>query len=219
MKVLVFFISFLIISYSVFSQTDVMNDSLINKICNTLTLNRNLADSIRFKEISQKHIYPILIKLDTSKQNDAFQFIAARLQRNCSEFKLMCERMYPDKGGWIHLNKKPISALDKKTCEDFIKIGKYYYLEANGDTTHLIIKNSTWEDHFLDGTYSKLKFYWTGDCQFEIEFIESNNETRKNYSRPGDKYKYQVLEKNDGYYKLSVEGVWTNEFYTFKVYY
>ena len=202
-----------------FSQTDAINDSLINEICKTLSSNKDLADSIRFREISQKHIYPVVIKIDSSKQDDAFEFISARLQRNCNAFKLLLDRMYPNKGDWVREDKKPISSLDKKTCEDFIKIKTYSYLEANGDTVHLTIENNFWEDHFLDGTYSRLKFYWTRDCEFEIEFVESNNETRKNFSRPGDKYKYQILEKDNGYYKLSVEIVGTNQFYTFKVYY
>jgi hypothetical protein len=219
MKASIFLTYFLIISCRVFSQTDAINDSLINEICKTLNSDKNLADSARFREISQKHIYPVVIKIDTSKRGDAFKFISARLQRNCNEFKLMIERMYPNKGDWVHEDKKPISSLDKEICKDFIQIGKYYYLEANGDTVHLTIENNIWEDHFLDGTYSKLKFYWTGDCEFEIEFVDSNNETRKNFSRPGDKYKYQILEKDNGYYKLSVESVGTSEFYTFKVYY
>ena len=60
---------------------------------------------------------------------------------------------------------------------------------------------------------------WLTDCEFQIEFVTSNNELRKKLSKPGDKYRYQVLEKSDGYYFMSAEVVDVNQFMTFKLYY
>lgn len=219
MKQIIFLTCFILVSCKAFSQANAINDSLINKICNALNLNRHLSDTLRLREVSLKYIFPAIMNLDSSKRRTAFMFIENRLQRNCKEFSLIVERLNPNKGDWIHEDKKPVGSLQKKACEDFIKIKRYSYMESNGDTVHLTIDNNLWEDHFSDGTYSKLKFHFIGDCEFEIEFIESNNETRKSFSHPGDKYKYQILSKEKGYYKLSVELAGANQFYTFKMYY
>ncbi len=219
MKLLIFLPIFLISFHSSFSQTNEINDSLVTEICNTLNANKGLTDSLRLVEIRQTHIYPILRKLDSTDLEEALKFISFRLQKNCNEYLLIINRLYPNKGDWIQLDKKPTSSLDKKTCSDFLKIGTYYYLEGNGDTTRLTIKNNFWIDHFTDGTYSKLKFKRTGDCAFEIEFIESNNDSRKYSSRPGDKYDYQILEQGNGYYLLSVVVAGMNAYTSFKLYY
>jgi hypothetical protein len=219
MKFMFFFLVFLIISHFSFSQMSKVNDSLLNEICNTLLSNRDLADTIRLEEIKSKHISPVIDGIEKPNQKDAANFIAIHLLRNCKEFRDISMRLYPNKEELAGVNEKPISALDKMDCQDFIKIGKYYYIEATGDTVHLTIENNIWEDHFLDGTYSKLKFVWVNDCEFEIEFIESNNPSRKSFSRPGDKYRYQILQKGDGNYQLSVEIVGTDQFFKFKMYY
>ena len=167
----------------------------------------------------KKHIIPVLNNIETSQQTAAVENISFRLQRICKEYKSILERLVPNKGDWETINEKPISKLNKEVCLDIFKTEQYYYLEASGDTIRLSIKNGFWQDHFKDGTYSKLKFHWISDCEFEIEFVESNNRIRKNLSKPGDKYRYQFLEKGRSYYKLSVEVVGANQFSTFKLYY
>lgn len=74
------------------------------------------------------------------------------------------------------------------------------YPDFNGDTVNLIIDKGLWTDNFKDGTYSKLRFKWINDCEFEIEFIESNNPVQSQFSKKGDKYLYQIIEKKDNYY-------------------
>ncbi len=74
-------------------------------------------------------------------------------------------------------------------------------------------------DLFKDGTYSKLKFEWLGDCEFELEFIESNNESRKSFSKPGDKYIYQILDKKAKYYLMSAWIPGMSYFLKFKIYF
>jgi len=71
----------------------------------------------------------------------------------------------------------------------------------------------------LDGTYSKLRFEWVSACEFEIEFLESNNRIRKNFSKPGDKYRYQIVDSKDGYYDMSVEIVGADMHSLFRMYY
>ena len=119
---------------------------------------------------------------------------------------------------WEAVNTKPTTRLNKRSCEDFLKYKKYKYLEPEGDTVNLTIENGYWVEHFKDKTFSKLKFYWINDCEFEIEFVESNNKIRKAASKPGDKYKYQILDKKQNFYDMSVEIPETKVFAVFKLY-
>lgn len=219
MKLILLLLIFQLTSYSIFAQVDKVNDSLIEEICTYLTDNNHLEDKVRYERIKARYIYPIIYKIKNSKRDEAINFISARLQRNCKEFDEMVERLNPPKGDWVRIDKKQTSSLSKEVCEDFLKIGEYYYFGADGEKVYLTIENNIWEDHFLDNTYSKLNLSWTDTCEFEIEFVESNNKIRRNFSKPGDKYKYQILEKDDNYYKLSVEIVQANQFFTFKLYY
>lgn len=127
--------------------------------------------------------------------------------------------MEPPKGDWETVDEKPNSVVNKKVCRKFIDHINYTYLEANGDTVKLQIENGFWVDHFKDGTYSKLKLNWITDCEFEIEFIESNNKLRKGFSKPGDKYRYQVINKKDNYYEMSVEILGTGRHVKLKLYF
>ena len=84
----------------------------------------------------------------------------------------------------------------------------------------ITIENNIWQDHFIDGTYSSLKFKWISECEFEIEFVKSNNELRKNFSKAGDKYRYQILAQGAGFYEMFVEVVGsTGHLASFKLYY
>ena len=216
-----FYILCLIIlcSSNIFSQTTEVSDSLLEQICRTLIYTRNLPDSERLHVISEKYIIPILSQLEKSKQKDSLNYVFVRLQKTCTDFKDICDRAYPSKGDWIKVDTKPSSVLSQKYCLDFFKIENYYYLEQNGDTTYLTLKNNIWEDHFKDGTFSKLKVNWIRDCEFEIEFLESNNDLRKNFSKPGEKFRYRVLEKFKNYYKMSAEIPESHQFLTFKMHY
>jgi hypothetical protein len=49
------------------------------------------------------------------------------------------------------------------------------------------------------------RFKWVDDCKFDIEFIESNNITRKNYSKQGEKYRYEILGETAHYYLMLFE--------------
>ena len=126
----------------------------------------------------------------------------------------------PPQGDWELLSEKPVSKLDKKACNDFNTRKEYYYIEAdNGDTVRVTIENKKWIEDFVDGTYSQLKFYWVSDCEFELEFISSNNKFRKNYSKAGDKFRYALLEKGEKYFSTSVVIPGQNDYSKFKIRY
>ncbi|GAB4027328.1 hypothetical protein [Spirosoma koreense] len=202
-----------------FSQIDQIKDSFFEEVCNTLLDNQHRPDKFRIDEINKQHIIPLLKKYSKYEKEDVYYFITARLQRVCPEYQHILQRKYGSKDDMILIEKKPVGILDKPACEAFLKIGNYFYYDDKGDTVQLAIQDGYWVDKFKDDTYSKLKFYWIGDCEFEIEFIESNNRLRKNYNRPGDKYRYQILTKEKNYYILSVTIPGIDEYHTFKVYY
>jgi hypothetical protein len=190
-----------------FAQNKDISDSTLNEMCKTLnsTANKALPDTDRIKAMLVKHIAAIFENLDETEQNKAVEFIFFRLQRNCNEFQNILLRAEPLKGEWEIVDQKPLSSLTKINYDDFIKCHTYYYMEGSGDTTHVTITGNIWEDHFTDGTYSRLKLRWLNNASFELEFVESNNNGRKNYSKPGDKFIYELLQKDDNKYKVSVE--------------
>jgi hypothetical protein len=113
--------------------------------------------------------------------------------------------------------EKPIGNATKKDCRAFLSHDQYSYRESDGISSVAVsVKKGIWTETFADGTYSKLKLKWIGDCEFDLEFVESNNAIRKNISKAGDKYHYRILERNDGHYALlyELDGVYS----TFKVY-
>ena len=69
-----------------------------------------------------------------------------------------------------------------------------------------MITENSWKETFEDGTISLLSFHKTSNCEFELEFIESNNELRKNFSVTGDKYQYGLSSGKDGIYNFWVIG-------------
>ena len=120
---------------------------------------------------------------------------------------------------WIVLDEKPVSTISKKKSKFFRSIHSFKYLEANGDTVNLQIENGVWVDHFIDGTYSKLKMEWIDHRTFNIVFIESDNEIRKNFSQAGDSYTYQIITLKEGYFEMSLAVIDTDKHLKFKLYY
>jgi len=215
-------ILFFIISLSTgkaYAQSTIVSDSLIGEICKTLIKSREFDDSVKVFKAFELHLGPALSKIDDSLAMEAFNYTFFQLQKFCKEFKTILDRLNPPKGDWTSLESKPATKLQKKTCREFLNHNGYYYLETNGDTVKLSLANNLWVDHFKDGTSSKLKIGWTNDCELEITFIESDNEIRKNYSKPGDKYKYHLLEKNNSYYTVCLEIKEANILEAFRIYY
>lgn len=212
--------AFLLISTAAAAQTQAQKDSLVNEMCKTISATKQMTDSMRLFMAYQKHYFIFLSKYQADIREEIGANIYFRLQRNCKEFKEILTRLDPPKGGdWKAVSRKPKSNLKKKTCRPFTDHQEYTYIEATGDTVNVHIKYGYWIDYFKDGTYSKLKFEWGKGCEFDIEFIESDNLSRKNLSKPGDIYRYQILDKKENYYDMSVEIVGTDRFLTFKMYY
>ncbi len=201
-----------------YAQTQATKDSLINEICKMISKESTQTDSAKINEAYEKHLYPFLAKYPQDKWDEIAESIHFRMQMTCGAFTDMLLRVEPPNQEWEWLIEKPKSFPDKKTCRDINKNSEYIYMESTGDTVRLSIKNGYWIDTFKDKTYSKLKIHWLTDCEFEIEFIESNNRIRKNLSKKGDRYKYYVIDKGTNYYYLAVDLPDTDKILGFKIY-
>lgn len=212
-------IALLFVTCTAYGQTQEQKDSLINVMCQTFISTEALADTARIGYTFENHVVTFLGRYPEDKRQELLHGIFIRFQRTCPEFKAFIDRMDPPKGDWKIVDKKPSPMLNKSACRQFLAHQKFAYLESSGDTVRLEIANGFWIDHFRDGTFSKLKLQWISDCEFEIEFMESNNDTRRNFSKPGDKYVYQVVDKKAGYYDISVEIKGTGRYSLFRLYY
>jgi len=117
--------------------------------------------------------------------------------------------------GTVGSDKKIDKQIDLD-CEDKL-IGDYYYFtkrpdSAILDTTFVNISN----DKFLEkmnfsNTYSLLRIIWKDNCKFDLEFQESDDLIKKEVSKPGDIYHYEVIAKlkNSVFLKL----FWNNREY------
>ncbi|MFY0598108.1 MAG: hypothetical protein JXR03_00455 [Cyclobacteriaceae bacterium] len=187
-------------------------------MCETLIQLDKVDDSTRLQKTSEKHLYPYLAKFNENSKQKLRTSIYIRLQHNCKAFLDLLNRNYAIHEDWQSLSKKPKSKISAKDCKKFAKNENFWYFESNGDKVRLEIKDGIWIDNFKDGTYSKLNFFWIDQSNFEIEFIESNNSSRKNFSKPGDRYHYELIKKNRKYYDVTVEIPDTNILYSFKIY-
>src|SRR5690606_16295768 len=135
------------------------------------------------------------MKYDERTHREIMTNMYYRLQRNCREFAIILDRLAENQGDWACVESKPATALNKKTCRGFMQHKKYSYLEASGERVNVVVDGGYWYESFPDGTYSRCAFKWVTDCEFELEFIESDNRSRKNFSTRGDRYRYQILNQ------------------------
>ncbi|MDZ4072686.1 MAG: hypothetical protein U1C70_12735 [Sediminibacterium sp.] len=201
------------------AQDQNKRDSIVNLICKTIVENRTDDDTTRVNIAFEKYLYNFLATYNETEREEVFTNIYYRLQRNCLEFKKILQKLIPNQGDWEILTEKPTSKVTAQDCREFKQKRYYYYLEANGSKTRVEIHEGFWTDTFTDSTYSKLKFKWINDCEFEIEFIESNNESRKNMSKKGDTYRYSIIDRKENYYDMVLEVVGAGQLSRFKMYY
>lgn len=207
------------ISNSTFSQSITEIDSVSNSMCDYLKKMEIKNDTLKINTLYEKQLYPYLGKFEQSKTQKVGQQVYYRLQRNCVEFRNLLDRLEPPKEAVTRITEKPKPEISKKQIKEFKKQKAFYYFEVAGDTTRVLMANGKWTDSFSDKTFSKLTYNWINETEFELVFIESNNETRSNFSIKGDIFIYQVLSKEDGFYSMSVNIPGQKTFEKFKMYY
>ncbi|MDR6761810.1 hypothetical protein J2Y38_002019 [Flavobacterium sp. 2755] len=194
----------MIISNFAISQTINEIDSVSITMCNYLQTTRNIKnDTLRIKDLYETKFFPYLEKIDSSKVQKVGIQAYYRLQRNCVEFRNLLDRLEPPKEAVVRKTTKPVSKMTKKDSEKFKNQIKFKYFEVNGDTTYVTMQNNIWLEKFKDDTYSKLEYKWLNDTEFILTFIESNNETRSNFSIKGDQYIYYIISKEKDHYLTS----------------
>lgn len=209
----------LLVSHYMFSQGITQIDSMSVVMCNSLKNSINIKnDTLRINTLYESQLYPYLRSLGNSNAQKVGEQIYFRMQRNCVEFRELLDRLDPPKEGATRKTSKSISKLTKKEIENFKKQVNFKYFEVNGDITTSTMKNGKWIDTFSDKTYSKLDYKWISDTEFELTFIESNNETRNGFSVKGDKLLYNVISKESDYYLMSVNISGQTVFEEFKMY-
>lgn len=202
------------------AQPNQIPDSVIIEICTAIKENKSTDDSVRVFSAFERHLFPILRVLDDSTGTEAFKYTYYRLQKLCPEFeKIINQETHNDNGEWARYATEPPGKMTKEECDEVFRKKHFYYVEYsdNTDTVKLTLTNDQWTDTFRNGTYSKLSLKRTSESEFVVTFIESNNEMRKSYSKPGEKYYYRLIEKHPGYYIVCYEKKESNTFITFKI--
>lgn len=190
-------------------------------MCEDLNLNKHLNDSIRIDNIYKKHFYPYLSTVSEKDFDSIAERVYYRFQAHCPEFLKILDRNNPGKGDWEIISKeeKPISIANTDDCKSITLLTNLSYLEHDGKKVLVQIKDGYWIEKFTDGTFSKLNFTWLNNCEFQLEFLESNNETRKNISNKGDKFNYEIITKEDAYYSMVANMPKQDMYLKFKIYY
>jgi hypothetical protein len=207
----------LLIYFNSFSQSFEKIDSLNVEICKTLEKNKDLKNDVKIQMVNEYHLAPYLSQFkDTIVQKATFDKIFYRLQKNCNRFTEILDAQTENKSDWEVLKVQPQIKITKAQTGKYDIISKFYYKEYDGSIVNVTVENGFWIEKFEDNTFSKLKYRKTGYATFELEFIESNNITRKNLSKKGDKYFYQMYDESDGIFKIYIKNEET--FYSFKLY-
>jgi len=197
-------------------------DLLVTDICNSFQQDESIqSDSIKVERIFDKQLSPYLQGISQDSAKALRDFVYIRLQRECLAFKDISDRLNHKrkKSDWRSVDIEPESEINEESFNNFFKHENLKYLETNGDTSVAYVTDSIWEDHFLDGTYSRLLLSKINKSEFVITFVESDNKGRRNFSKPGDKYRYKILKQNNGYYSMFVQPVGSKIKSLFKLYY
>lgn len=201
------------------SQSNQEIDSLSLEMCELLKIQKVKNDSIKVENVFDQSFYPYLGNIDPEIIDNVFNKVYFRFQRNCPEFRAILNKMYPPQDGVSFQKTEPKSKITFEELKEFKKLKKFTYKEVDGKTTKVEISDEYWIDNFSDDTYSKLTFEWISDKKFQLTFIESDNLTRSNFSFPGDKLIYKVLEKKQDHYLLSVNIEGQEDYEIFKLYF
>lgn len=207
------------ITHLTFSQTIEKVDSVSYIMCDYLENIDSSNDTLKMTSFYEEQFYPFLHTVGEEDIQKVGNQLWYRLQKNCVEFRNLLDRLDPPKDGHKRLTKKPKSKIKKKDLNAFKNQKEFYYFEASGEKTKVIAMDGIWLDLFSDSTFSKLTYNWINKTEFELVYIESNNETRSNFSIKGDTYMYQVISKEDNYYILSLNIPEQNAYETIRMYY
>lgn len=194
-------------------------DSLTTEMCKSLSVINDMSNKEKIESVFQTHLsnYFESIKVSTQAEADTINTrVYYRLQKNCTVFSEILNKLEENKSDWKTLNEKPSSKIKSIDYKSFLEGGNFFYKEYNGDIVNVLISNNSWTETFRDGTISKLFFIPKSGTEFDLKFIESNNETRKNLSVKGDLYNYGIYGKESDGLLVWINS--NNQYLSFKLY-
>ena len=106
-------------------------------------------------------------------------------------------------------------------CDD-LKNGEFYYLTQRPDskvmdTTFITISGESYLEKMRNRTtYSQLKINWTNDCSYELIFEESNDPFKKELSKKGDTFSYEVVANEDESFFVEID--WQGTVYQYQIF-
>lgn len=211
----------LMLSYATMnSQTIQQVDSLASKMCESFKELKEVKDETKIMMVFEKHLPAFYEEAKVTSQAQADSLVNRvyfRLQRNCQAFLDILAGMEENKSDWGKLAEKPKSKLSKKESDTFFSGKSFYYKEYDGSIVNVALSSSHWIETFEDGTTSNLLIRPKGSGEFELEFLESNNNKRKNFSVKGDVYRYGIYSVAEGIYSAWV-ATKDNEYHSFRIY-
>ncbi|WP_304344780.1 hypothetical protein [Chryseobacterium koreense] len=210
----------LLFSNIMFAQiNDDHSDEIIDKMCSDFKSTENLRDSLRIESLNQKFIFPYLSQFPEAERENQVDYLYFRFQKRCEFFRAYLQKVDPPKNeNWIRLNQKPKIMVSEKEINYLKASENFHYFEYTGEKTEVRTDHKYWTETFSDGSYSKLFYHWIDKTKFELEFIESNNHTRKNFSNKGDKYIYEIINKEGDFYWILCEIPGQSEILKFKLF-
>ncbi|MBG26779.1 MULTISPECIES: hypothetical protein [Croceibacter] len=117
-------------------------------------------------------------------------------------------------------DKEKVDKQPDLNCED-LKKGDFYYLTERPesgivDTTFVTISNDMFLERMKSGkTYSLLNIKWKENCEFDLLFKESNDPMKKEFSKNGDVYEYEILTNSSE--SVFLKTTWMDRSYQFEL--
>ncbi len=118
-------------------------------------------------------------------------------------------------------NEEKVTKQQDLNCDD-LKNGDFYYLTKRPDmgivdTTFVTISKNMFLERMKNGrTYSLLDIKWKDNCEFDLIFKESNDPLKKEVSKAGDVYEYEILTNGIESFFLKVN--WMERTYQFELF-
>src|SRR6185436_2661778 len=133
-------------------------------------------------------VHQDLGEMTKSERTKTIEEMGIYLKKNCKEYlRIMTSNKTSNKGDWETLDTNPTSSLNQSDCREILEHTNMYYLEGNGDTTYVQITDGFWKEISGHTKYSTTdKFTWLTECDFELEFLQSNNPVTNSYFKKGE---------------------------------
>lgn len=183
------------------TETDILK--LCDDMCKQMNSSQESHPETIVSTVFEVNVMAFIIQHEITVVDHLLDKIHFNLYKNCSFYQDFIISVAPEsekKGDWNILNEIPTSSVTKKESRQLLRVKTIYYLESTGQKTYVKIKRGKWVETFHDGTQSHLKMKWIDENTFELEFIESNNRSRKGMSFKGDLYRYRLIECNSDHF-------------------